>query len=187
MSDITKKALASSLKDLLSKYKFNKITIKDITENCGVNRQTFYYHFKDIYDLLEWIYKNEVILEIEEKATYETWQQGLMYIFEYVLKNKAFVKNTYYSISKDLLLNFIYAQTNILIMDVIEEKSKNINISNEDKMFIANFYKYGFVGLLQDWIESGMKQKPKVIINKLSVMIDGSFDNAFYNFQNLDK
>ena len=54
-------------------------------------------------------------------------------------------------------------------------------------MFIANFYKYGFVGLLQDWIESGMKQKPKVIINKLSVMIDGSFDNAFYNFQNLDK
>lgn len=110
-----------------------------------------------------------------------------MYIFEYVLKNKDFVKNTYYSISKDLLLNFIYAQTNILIMDVIEEKSKNINISNEDKMFIANFYKYGFVGLLQDWIESGMKQKPKVIINKLSVMIDGSFDNAFYNFQNLDK
>ena len=90
MSDITKRALASSLKDLLSKYKFNKITIKDITENCGVNRQTFYYHFKDIYDLLEWIYKNEVILEIEEKATYETWQQGLMYIFEYVLKNKNF-------------------------------------------------------------------------------------------------
>ena len=61
MSEITKKALAESLKKLLSKNKLNKITIKEITEDCGVNRQTFYYHFKDIYDLLEWIYKNEVI------------------------------------------------------------------------------------------------------------------------------
>ena len=75
MSEITKKALAESLKKLLSKNKLNKITIKEITEDCGVNRQTFYYHFKDIYDLLEWIYKNEVIQEIEEKTTYETWQQ----------------------------------------------------------------------------------------------------------------
>ena len=80
MSEITKKALAESLKKLLSKNKLNKITIKEITEDCGVNRQTFYYHFKDIYDLLEWIYKNEVIQEIEEKTTYETWQQGF-YIY----------------------------------------------------------------------------------------------------------
>ena len=58
MSEITKKALAETLKKLLSKNKLNKITIKEITEDCGVNRQTFYYHFKDIYDLLEWIYKN---------------------------------------------------------------------------------------------------------------------------------
>ena len=78
MSEITKKALAESLKKLLSKNKLNKITIKEITEDCGVNRQTFYYHFKDIYDLLEWIYKNEVIQEIEEKTTYETWQQGFL-------------------------------------------------------------------------------------------------------------
>ena len=74
MSEITKKALAETLKKLLSKNKLNKITIKEITEDCGINRQTFYYHFKDIYDLLEWIYKNEVIQEIEEKTTYETWQ-----------------------------------------------------------------------------------------------------------------
>ena len=70
MSEITKKALAETLKKLLSKNKLNKITIKEITEDCGVNRQTFYYHFKDIYDLLEWIYKNEVIQEIEEKTNY---------------------------------------------------------------------------------------------------------------------
>ena len=78
-------------------------------------------------------------------------------------------------------------QTNKLLIDFIDKESEGMNIKVEDKKFMADFYKYGFVGLLQDWIESGMKQKPINIINKLSVMIDGSFDNAFYNFQNLDK
>ena len=92
MSEITKKALATSLKKLVSKKELSKITVVDITKDCGVNRQTFYYHFKDINDLMEWIYTNEVIQEIEEKHknTYQTWQQGFYYIFEYVSKNKGF-------------------------------------------------------------------------------------------------
>ena len=64
MSEITKKALATSLKKLLSKKELSKITISNITDDCGVNRQTFYYHFRDIYDLLEQaIYQ---ILEAQE-------------------------------------------------------------------------------------------------------------------------
>ena len=103
MSNITKKALASSLKKILSKKEFNKITINDITEDCGVNRQTFYYHFKDIYDLLEWIYTNEVIGKIKNLETdnpTENWQQEFLYVFEYIIENKKFVYNTYYSVSR---------------------------------------------------------------------------------------
>ena len=119
MSELTKKALAVSLKKLLSKKELSKITISNITDECGVNRQTFYYHFKDIYDLLEWIYKNEVIDEIDNKD--EDWQQRFLYIFKYVLKNKEFVKNTYNSISREYLLRFIYMQTNKLLIDFIIE------------------------------------------------------------------
>lgn len=54
MSQVTKKALAAALKDQLLKKPLHKITINDITEECGINRMTFYYHFKDIYDLVEW-------------------------------------------------------------------------------------------------------------------------------------
>ena len=57
MSVITKKALASSLKNLMKKATLNQITVKDVVTDCGVNRQTFYYHFQDIYDLVEWIYQ----------------------------------------------------------------------------------------------------------------------------------
>ena len=76
MSTITKRALAQSLKKIAGKKEINKITITDITDKCGLNRQTFYYHFKDIYDLLEWIYMNEVIEKIEKSKIDENWQQG---------------------------------------------------------------------------------------------------------------
>ena len=69
MSQITKRALASALKELLEHKPLNKITIADITEQCGVNRQTFYYHFQDIYALLEWIYTTDAQRLLEGKRT----------------------------------------------------------------------------------------------------------------------
>ena len=61
MSKITKIAMAQALKKLLILKDLDKITINDISNDCGINRQTFYYHFRDIYDLLEWIFSNEVV------------------------------------------------------------------------------------------------------------------------------
>ena len=55
MSQMTKRALEASLKKLLLQKPLNKITISDIAEDCGISRMTFYYHFKDIYDLVEWV------------------------------------------------------------------------------------------------------------------------------------
>ena len=181
MSEITKKALAESLKRLLSKKELSKITIKNVADECGVNRQTFYYHFKDIYDLIEWIYTNEVIDEIKDRDTYESWKEGFLFIFNYVLANKNFVINTYHSTGKEYLMRFLYEQTRKMIINVIEEKSKDITLNNEDKQFIADFYKYGLVGVMQDWIANGMKEKPEEIIKKLNVILEGNFENAVEN------
>ena len=65
MSEITKKALATSLKKLLSKKELSKITITNITKDCGVNRQTFYYHFKDVYDWSEVVNDGGIDLECD--------------------------------------------------------------------------------------------------------------------------
>ena len=54
MSQVTKRALVASLKNQLLKKPLDKVTISDITDDCGISRMTFYYHFKDIYDLVEW-------------------------------------------------------------------------------------------------------------------------------------
>ena len=93
MSEVTKRALEQSLKNLLLKKPLTKITINDITEDCGINRMTFYYHFKDIYDLVEWSCLEDARKALEEKKTHDTWQEGFLNIFEAVLANKPFIMN----------------------------------------------------------------------------------------------
>lgn len=182
MSQTTKRALAASLKKLLSHKPLDKITVTDIVEDCEVNRQTFYYHFKDIYDLVEWTYSNEGTRAIGSKKTYDTWQMGFLQTFEYVLENREFVKNTYNSISREHLENFLYNETYNLLLDVIEEKSAGMSVRDDDKAFIANFYKYAFVGLMLEWIKAGMKEKPSVIIDRLSILIYGDVTGALEKF-----
>lgn len=179
MSDITKKALAVSFKKLVSKRELSKITIKDITEDSGIKRQTFYYHFVDVYDLIEWIFTNEVITPIKkENDTYEKWQEGFLSIFYYVLENESFIKNIYNSISRKYVDSFIYKNTYELLKKVVDEEAYGIKVREEDKKFIANFYQYSFVGIIQNWIQDGMQEKPEELIEKINKILDGNFKKA---------
>ena len=91
MSQTTKRAMAASLKNLLLQKPLTKITINDIAEDCGISRMTFYYHFKDIYDLVEWVCVEDAARALEGKKTYDTWQEGFLNIFHAVQANKPFI------------------------------------------------------------------------------------------------
>ncbi len=182
MSLMTKKELAASLKKLMEKTSLEKITVKDVVTDCGVNRQTFYYHFQDIYDLLGWIYKTEALGAIADYKTYETWQHGFLKIFQYVSKNKTFCMNTYHSLGRDHLEVFLLSVTVDLLTGVVDELSEGTNISPEDKKFIANFYSYAFIGLLLVWLRNGTKEAPDHIIKNLSKLIEGDIGRAIEKF-----
>ena len=177
MAQTTKKAFATSLKKLLSQKPLDKIKITDITEDCEVNRQTFYYHFKDIYDLLEWVYTNEATRALGDKKTYDTWQEGFYEIFEYILE-------TYNSVSREYLERYLYNETYYLLLGVVEEKSKDMSVREKDKSFIADFYKFAFVGLVIDWIRKGMMEEPKDIIKRLNTLISGNIETALQRYRN---
>ena len=174
MSQVTKRALESSLKKLLLEKPLHKITVSDITDDCGINRMTFYYHFKDIYDLVEWSCQEDASRALAGKKTYETWQQGLLQIFEAVLDNKPFILNAYRCISREQMERFLYQLTYGLIRGVVEEQSQGTAVSEEDKAFIAEFYKYSFVGVMLDWIRQGMTADPRALTEKISAAMRGS-------------
>lgn len=183
MSQVTKRALEASLKNLLLKKPLDKITINDITEDCGINRMTFYYHFKDIYDLIEWCCVEDAKKALEGKKTYDTWQQGFLQIFEAVLDNKPFILNVYHSVSREQVEIYLYKLTYDLLIGVVEEKSEGMNVREEDKKFIADFYKYAFVGLMLDWVRHDMKGDPHRIIEDLSVVMHGNVAAALERFK----
>lgn len=178
MSDITKRALEASLKHLLQEKPLEKITINDITEDCGISRMTFYYHFKDIYDLIEWSCDEDAHRQLKGKESYDTWQAGYLRIFQTVQENKTFFLNVYHSLSRELVENYLYKLTFDLLMGVVEEQSVGLQVAKADKAFIANVYKYTLVGLMIEWIQGGMKAEPKEIVERLGLVIHGNVRSA---------
>lgn len=174
----TKKAIAYTFKDLLKEKPFNKITINDIANKCDINRQTFYYHFQDIRDLIEWICIDEVDNILEKKDECEKWEDKILLIFKIMEEEKIFVKNIYYSISVEVLRSNLYRLVYPIIYSEILEKSKGKNLREEDKKFITDFYKYSFVSIVLNWIDNGMHENPGLIVAKVSRLITGTIDHA---------
>lgn len=178
MSTSTKEQLSCSLKKLMAKTSIDHITVKDLVTDCGINRQTFYYHFQDIYDLLGYIYKSEALESINEYKTYDTWQLGFLKIFQYVEENRAFCLSTFHSLGRDHLEAFLNNLTFDLLMGVVEEVAGDLPIQPDEKKFIAQFYTYGFVNIMLEWLKSGTKEQPKHIIEKLSKLLEGDISRA---------
>ena len=178
MSDITKRALEASLKKLLLQKPLDKITINDIAEDCGISRMTFYYHFKDMYDLIEWSCVEDARRALEGKKTYDTWQQGFLQIFEAVQQNKPFIMNVYRSVSREHVENYLYKLTYALIIGVVREQAQGLDVPETDQQFIAHFYKYAFVGLMLDWIKEDMRGDPAVLVERLGVIVHGNIRAA---------
>lgn len=174
----TKKAIAYTFKDLLREKPFNKITVNDIANKCDINRQTFYYHFQDIRDLIEWICIEEVDNILEKEDECEKWEDKFLLIFRIMEEEKIFVENIYYSVSVEVLRSNLYRLVYPIIYREILEKSKGKNLREEDKKFITDFYKYSFVSIVLNWIDKGMHENPELIIAKVSRLITGTIDHA---------
>ena len=175
MSQVTKRALEQSLKNLLLKKPLTKITVSDIADDCGINRMTFYYHFKDIYDLVEWSCLEDAKRALDEKKTYDTWQQGLLQIFEAV--------HVYRCVHREQVEKYLQPLVDELLIGVIEEKASGMTVRDEDKQFIAQAYGYMFIGLMLDWIKDNMREDPRQIVDRLNRLIKGSLSAALSRFK----
>lgn len=183
MSQVTKRALEQSLKNLLLKKPLTKITINDIAEDCGINRMTFYYHFKDIYDLVEWSCLEDARRALEQKKTHDTWQQGLLQIFQAVRDNRPFILNVYRCVHREQVEKYLEPLVDNLVMGVLNEESTGITVREEDKAFITQVYSYILVGLMLDWIKDEMKQEPEALVNRFALVIQDDLPSALNRFR----
>lgn len=182
MSQTTKRALEASLKKLLLEKPLNKITINDITEDCGVNRMTFYYHFKDIYDLVDWILVEDASKALEGRQSFETWNEAYLNILRQVKENKALVLNVYRSVGREQVEQYLYKLLDPMLKDFADRECQDITVQDEDRQFVIDFYKYALVGMTLEWIRRDMKTDPDAMVDRLSTMIHGDLRRALCRF-----
>ena len=184
VSQTTKRALEASLKKLLLEKPLNKITINDITEDCGVNRMTFYYHFKDIYDLVDWILVEDATKVLEGRRSFETWNEAYLDILHQVQDNKTLVLNVYRSVGREQVEQYLYKLLDPMLKDFADRESRDITVQDADRQFVVDFYKYALVGMTLEWVRRDMKTDPAVMVERLSTMLHGDLRRALYRFSN---
>ena len=182
VSQTTKRALEASLKKLLLEKPLNKITINDITEDCGVNRMTFYYHFKDIYDLVDWILAEDAAKAMEGRRGFETWNEAYLDILHQLQDNKTLVLNVYRSVGREQVEQYLYRLLDPILKDFADRECHDITVQDADKQFVIDFYKYALVGMTLEWIRRDMKTDPKLMVERVSTLIHGDLRRALCRF-----
>ena len=186
MKENTRVILANSLKDLLHRKPFNKITVEDITNNANLSRMTFYYYFSDIFALVEWVCDEGAKDVLINNKSSDAWQNAFLNIFNILLEDKVFFTNLCINIDRLELEKYLYSITYDLMKKAICDMDESKGISEANINFIADFYKYAFVGIILDWIQNYMKDDPKVIINKVDLVIRGNVKACLLRIQEDD-
>ena len=174
---------ADKIVDMMNTKSLNAITVTDIVNQCGVSRQSFYYYFDDIYDLIEWIYTQETERALNEFSDIDSWQTGYIRIMRWAQMNKPLVMNTYRSIQREYIESFMYRVLYQYIIKVVETEAENLNVTEEQCASVAKFYTLAINAISLEWIRNNMEESPEAVAEKVNFMIEGDFQKALLKFQ----
>lgn len=159
MSNHTKWRFANALMEIMLKIPFKKITVKDICDYCNERRQTFYYHFRDKYDLVTWIYYQDAT-QIIDNYKDEAWNIVLERIFETMAKRKNFYKNAFEENGQNALIDYL-VEHDILIYEKKLKESLNTDILDNNLKFAIEYHSYACVHITKKWLSTDTKMSPK--------------------------
>lgn len=180
---LTQKALAESLKKLLNRKTLNKITVSDITNDCGVNRQTFYYHFHDVYELVDWIFAEEMKRYAQEGFTPDNWRDVMMRLMDNFLEDRHFIINVYNSLNRKELEKYMGVFVKPAVTDIVNEIARNYDVYTEDIDFLTSTLTASLTGIVAEWIGGGMDPSYRLRLDKFFVLLDGMIEYILQKFE----
>lgn len=170
---MTKKKMAEALEEIMKHKDFNKISVKDITDACDISRPTFYYHFQDIYELLEYAF-NEELMGIFDQAQVADLSQRLSMTLSFVLDHKEICLNAYHNIGYEKLEHYLFPYTEKIVKVVIDDFNQDVGADREATDFILRYHSHAFVGLLIDWMEDDCTMPVDQFVKRFDLIMDGA-------------
>ena len=164
-TDTTKRLLTESLKRLMAQKPLNKISIREITEGCGVNRQTFYYHFEDIYDQVRWMFHQEAIKLLDQREGILIWQDGLLQLFRYLEENREVCLCALHSLGHEHLHRFFQSDIYDIIHRVVDQLAEDLDISEGEKDILTHFYVSALAGTVESWLLGELSYTPETLVD----------------------
>lgn len=165
-SDYTKRAMASSLKILMQQKPFERISIREIMEGCGMKQQNFYYHFDDIYDLLKWMFHEEIVLPLRRHEGVFFWQDGLLQLFRYLQENKAVCQCALRSLGRPFMKDLFMDEINQIVFHVARQLAAPLDWDDKERelKMITRFYVIALSGIIETWVLDELDYTPEELI-----------------------
>lgn len=178
MSNLTKQNLADAFRRQLERKTVDRITVTDIVRECGVDRHTFYYHFRDLYDLMSWIFLEDARRAVGGNKTPETWKAGLQGLFDYLRENRSLVMNACRSVNRPDLERYVESVTRPVVRSIASAAPGSGALPPERLDYIVDLYTYGLVGISLQWVARGMPGTGEETVELFLKLLDGSMETA---------
>jgi len=178
----TEHRLAETLKELMAKVPLDDISVTVLTKKCHLNRQSFYYHFHDIYDLLTLVYLDEKIKNIDMVKNID---EMLKVIFKYYESNSHFVDASINSAGKELFQEFLYNNVNKCFLRFLTTMSKNKKLNINDKKLIARFYSLAYSYSIVYYLANTKTKSLKGIQSLFRFTNDETLEKAIDNIEEI--
>lgn len=172
----TKAIIRENFVDMLNEMPMNKITVKELAERCDINRNTFYYHYADVYELLSELFHTELEKVIEEYNDTLSWEEGFIMAADFAIENKRAVNHIYYSMQREELVDYVYNVAGNIMNNYVRRMSRDIDSCEYDIVLISSFYQCALTEMVLRWISSGMKEDPKEIVGRIGKLFDGNIE-----------
>lgn len=172
--EYTKNLIREVFIEMLNERPLDKITVTDIAEKCDINRNTFYYHYKDVYEIISEIFQKEIKKVIDEYNDTLSWEESFLEAANFALENKKAIYHVYNSIRREELENYIYNISGNIMFNYVDKVSEGITASKGDKKLIATFYQCALTEMVLRWIAGGMKEDTDIIIKRIGQLFNGN-------------
>lgn len=170
MAHSTKQDLANALQQLLADRPLDKITVQDIADRAGVSRKTFYYHFQDIYDLLEWTLEQYRTHLEPAEGDRNAWRKAVENFLNFFQQNHAMFLNLFHSISRDTLDRYTYSIFLKSLKDYARNQAAQHSLTEKQYEVLLQFTAHGLQGLLLTWIDGGMRTPSSELLDAVDTV-----------------
>ncbi len=178
MSGFTKEIIIRTLFELLNEKPLAKITVKDIVERCGVNRNTFYYHFRDISDVVECALLREVDQVFERPVEVDSVLECLEVLVNLIGKNKKAMLHIYCSVQRETFTGALDKMCQYIVKQYIIHNFEEEIMEKEDMKVLMHFYKCVMTGVILDWMDHRMSYDLTEYAGKLRSLYGNTFEKT---------